>query len=237
MNGTIRRGPATHGPSRSVWASRVVLSMALMMVAAVAHAQPPAASKAYDAGAIEAKMAGWLAHPLEFGRPPDSVRYRATVPTQILGRATEVHLVDYVMPGGKRGRGMVGPVVWSFRGPIDYDRATDVELVVAFTGWFIAFNGIQDGSIVLKFEPTTLGTVRAALDKAGFTEVKVEDQYRLVDTEFFELSARRQGRPVRVAASDTDFLVVDEKSPLWPLPAVYRFLGLISRDEFESASK
>lgn len=194
-------------------------------------------TKTVDSKAIESRMATWLAHPLEFGKPPVSVRYRATLPTRIMGEPAEMHLVDFEMPGGIRRRGMVGPVEWAFQGPIDYDRVTDVELVVAFTGWFITFNGLQRGIIETKFEPTTLGTVRTTLTKAGLTDVELEDRYRLGDTEFFELKARRNGRSVLVAATGEDFLVVQETSPLWPLPAVYTLLGLISRGEFESTTR
>ena len=158
--------------SSAVAATHVYAAPVSPSAAPVSPSAVPPPSKTVDSKAIESRMATWLAHPLEFGKPPVSVRYRATLPTRIMGEPAEMHLVDFEMPGGIRRRGMVG-----------------------------------------------------------------EDRYRLGDTEFFELKARRNGRSVLVAATGEDFLVVQETSPLWPLPAVYTLLGLISRGEFESTTR
>jgi hypothetical protein len=61
-----------------------------------------------DKKKIENQMAEWLSHPLEFGATPKLVRYRKTEKAELVTYGkVQIHVVDYEMPNGKKGRGFV----------------------------------------------------------------------------------------------------------------------------------
>ena len=61
-----------------------------------------------DKKRIESQMAEWLSHPSEFGVAPKSVRYRTTEKAKMVTYGkVRIHVVDYEMPTGKKGRGFV----------------------------------------------------------------------------------------------------------------------------------
>jgi hypothetical protein len=84
---------------------------------------------------LEKKMAEWLAHPMEFGIAPQLVQYKTSFQVKLLGSGkTAMHLTDYVMPDGTRGRGIVEPVTWSFLGE-QINEMSDQDMVIAYCGW------------------------------------------------------------------------------------------------------
>src|SRR5688572_27908094 len=101
---------------------------------------------------IENEMAEWLAHPNEFGVRPKSVRHKRTYKAKLIGHGdVEIHLVEYVMPDGRNGRGFVNPpLTWSFLGD-GANTIDDDNLVLAYCGWAWLFPAIQAGSALTQF--------------------------------------------------------------------------------------
>lgn len=94
--------------------------------------------------AVEQKMAEWLAHPMEFGVRPESVRLKHTYKADLITYGKlDIHLVDYTMPDGTTGRGFVNEgLTWSFLGP-EVDSIKDEELFVAYCGWAWLFPAVR----------------------------------------------------------------------------------------------
>jgi hypothetical protein len=97
--------------------------------------------------AIEEKMAGWLAHPNEFGVRPESVRFKRTYKAQLVTYGkVQIHLVGYRMPDGTTGRGFVNDgLTWSFIGA-EVNSLNDDDLFVAYCGWAWLFPALQGGT-------------------------------------------------------------------------------------------
>jgi len=67
---------------------------------------------------VENEMAEWLSHPSEFGVRPMHVHLRRTYRGNVITHGdVELHLLQYEMPDGTKGRGFVnGSLTWSFLG-------------------------------------------------------------------------------------------------------------------------
>lgn len=202
----------------------------LFLIPGLAASQTLPPSEAKEA---EAKMAEWLAHPMEFGVKPKSIKYLRSVRTKLAGHSTPigVHLVEYEMPDGTYGRGFVNPVTWSFLGAVPYDKLTDIELVTAYCGWLWITPAISDGRASTTFEPTTLTALKTALARDKITDIVVVDKYKVGTSEFFEFRGRRGSFKVKGAGSADSKIVLKEESPQAFLPVVFTYLGMVMRGE------
>jgi hypothetical protein len=81
--------------------------LSLLPGLAIAQTQPAPA----EIARLEQQMSSWLAHPMEFGVQPKRATYFATVRAKLPVAAafTDVHIVEYEMPDGTYGRGLVNP--------------------------------------------------------------------------------------------------------------------------------
>jgi hypothetical protein len=208
--------------------SRVLALLVLVPGLAMGQGMP-----AHEVQSIEAKMAEWLAHPLEFGKKPKRTKYLASVQTRIAGeqQPLTVHFVEYEMPDGTYGKGFVNPVTWSFIGPLPYDRFTDVQLVTAYSGWLWLFSALNNRRAVTDFQPQTAGALVAELEREGITEVVIKDKYKVRTSEFFEFTGKQGGRLIKGAGSTGSKLVLAEDAPAAALPVVYTYLGMVMRGE------
>jgi hypothetical protein len=171
-------------------------------------------------------MADWLAHPAEFGVAPKSVRLKRTYRGEvILTGAVEIHLVEYEMPDGTKGRGFVnGSLTWSFLS--DVSAIADDDLMVAYWGWAWLFPAIQAGNAVTDFRSLT--EERAFIEKKqadGFAEIKTNARYKIGTSELFEFKGTAGGKEF-VGAGNTEtevvFAATDARAAL---PPIYFVLG------------
>ena len=185
------------------------------------------------ARSAEDALAIWLAHPLEFGVRPKRVKYLTSISTAISGRdkPVNVRVVEYEMPDGTYGKGFVNPVTWSFVGELPYDRLTNLQLVMAYSGWVLLFGSLQNGKATSEFSPTTLDEVKRNLLVKGVEAVSISNKYRIGDSEFFEFRGTRAGHVVKGAGSIEFALILDESDPRTSLPVVYTFLAMVMRGE------
>jgi hypothetical protein len=180
-----------------------------------------------DKRRAEEHMAEWLSHPLEFGVPPASIRYRRSYRGTLVTQGdVEIHLVEYAMPDGTHGRGFVnGPLTWSFIGE-EVNAIGDDDLLQAYCGWSWLFPALQGGSVETDFvseteEPQFLDQKR----EEGFENIVVTDRYRIGDSELFEFTAIRDGVPVKGAGNTEDDVAFPEDDPRSFLPAIYFLLA------------
>jgi hypothetical protein len=101
---------------------------------------------------IEREMAEWLAHPNEYGVPPTQVRLKRTYRGNLVTHGdVELHLVEYEMPDGTKGRGFVNEgLTWSFLGD-KVNAIKDDDLLVAYCGWAWLFPAMQAGNVATEF--------------------------------------------------------------------------------------
>ena len=174
----------------------------------------------------EQELAQWLAHPNEFGQAPSTIKHRRAFPLQLMNFGeTVVHLIDYQMPSGTKGRGFVNPITWSFLGD-EINAIPDEKLLVAYCGWAFLFPGIQAGGIETKFESN--GEEQRYLDdltSKGLTEIIVEGRYRIGTSELYGFKAKFNGEPVRGAGNTETEVGYTAAHPCIHLPSIYFLLG------------
>lgn len=208
-----------------------IFNMMTVVLPSVAMAQsslPPA-----EITQIEHTMMTWLSHPMEFGVAPKRVHYLRSVPMKLSFEPAPVpvHIVEYIMPDGRYGRGFVNPVTWSFLGPIPYEKLTDTELVTAYIGWLYLFRLHQQDGVVATFNAQTLKPLLAELENEGIKDIVVTDQTRIGTSELFEFTGTRDGQVVKGAGSAGSKLILDSKSPQASLPVVFTYIGLVMQEK------
>ena len=210
---------------------RCVLVMVLSLVSLCCSAEAPVSAS--EARSAEKNLAQWLSSPMEFGVAPKRVKYLTTIATPIAGqpRAVGVHVLEYEKPDGTYGKGFVNPVTWSFAGTLPYDKLTDDQLVAAYSGWVWLFGALHNGSAKSEFKPTTLAEALRLLQADGVVNVSVTNQYRVGDSEFFEIRGVRLDHAVKGVVSKEARLIYDQSDPIASLPVVYTFLAKVMRGE------
>ena len=180
-----------------------------------------------NARAIEQEMAEWLAHPMEFGVPPKSVRLKRTYRGKVITQGgVKIHLVEYEMPDGTTGRGFVnGSLTWSFIGS-EVNAIDDDQLMVAYCGWAWLFPATQAGNVLTEFQ--SLSEEKAFTEKKradGFDEIQVTSRYKIETSELFEFEGTSGGKKF-VGAGNTETEVVIEATDVRAvLPQIYFLLG------------
>jgi hypothetical protein len=176
---------------------------------------------------VEKEMADWLAHPLEFGVPPKTVRLKRTYRGEVITQgAVTIHLVEYEMPDGTQGRGFVnGSLTWSFPGD-DINAIADDDLMVAYCGWAWLFPATQAGSVATEFQSLT--EERAFTEKKladGFADVQLGSRYQIGTSELFEFKGSSSGQQFVGAGNTEAEVVFAATDPKAALPAIYFLLG------------
>lgn len=176
---------------------------------------------------IESEMARWLANPNEFGVQPKRVHLKRTYRVNVITHGdVELHLVEYEMPDGARGRGFVnGSLTWSFLGD-GVNAISDDDLLVAYCGWAWLFPALQAGNVVTEFRSSTEeDAFRAQKLREGLQNMEVTNRYRIGTSELFEYRATKNGKKV-TGAGDTQLEVsYEEGNPRFNLPSIYFLLG------------
>jgi hypothetical protein len=177
--------------------------------------------------AVEQEMADWLAHPMEFGVPPKTVRLKRTYRGEVITQgAVTIHLVEYEMPDGTLGRGFVnGSLTWSFPGD-DINAIADDDLMVAYCGWAWLFPATQAGNVPSEFESLT--EERAFTEKKladGFADVQLGSRYQIGTSELFEFKGTSNGQQFVGAGNTESEVVFAATDPKAALPPIYFLLG------------
>jgi hypothetical protein len=176
---------------------------------------------------IEREMAGWLAHPNEFGVQPKRVRLERTYKANVIAHGdVELHLVGYEMPDGTVGRGFVnGSLTWSFLGD-EVNAISDDDLLVAYCGWAWLFPALQAGNVATEFlSLTEEDAFRAKKEGEGLQNFELTHRYKIGTSELFEYTATKNGKKVK-GAGDTQLEVgYEEGDPRFNLPSIYFLLG------------
>jgi hypothetical protein len=176
---------------------------------------------------IEAQMAEWLSHPSEFGVAPKLVRYRKTYKAKLITHGkVRIHVVDYEMPDGKKGRGFVnGGLTWSFLGD-DVNRIDDEDHFTAYCGWSWLFPAMQGGSVQTDFASD--GEEKKFIEerqKSGVEGLRITSKYKIGTSELFEYDGVRKGDKVKGAGGSEGHVEFRASDPRFFLPAIYFLLG------------
>lgn len=185
---------------------------------------------------IEAQMAAWLSHPAEYGEPPISVALKRSWSADIPARGvSDIHLVEYVMPGNIKGRGFVNEeLTWSFMGPAVRDISDD-DLYIAYCGWAWLFPALQSGRIQTEFlssyaEAEFLEQKRSE----GVSDIQVTGRYKIGTSELIEYVGILNGEPVRGAGDSNFDLVIPMSDPRSALQPIFYLLGEVITDSDET---
>ena len=176
---------------------------------------------------IEQQMADWLAHPMEFGVPPEMVRFKRTYTARLVTYGdVQIHLVDYKMPGGVTGRGFVNDnLTWSFLGePVNL--INDDDLFVAYCGWAWLFPALQQGTVQTIFASSgEESKFLAKKQQEGITDIEVLSRYKIGTSELTEFVARHNGSLVKGAGDSTAEVLFTATDARSNLPSIYFLLG------------
>lgn len=176
---------------------------------------------------VENEMADWLAHPQEFGQRPKKVRLKRTYRGHMVTYGdVELHLVEYEMPNGTKGRGFVnGSLTWSFLGD-EVNVIDDADLVVAYCGWSWLFPALQAGNVATEFlSLSEEAAFRAKKERDGLGDLQFTDRYKIGSSELFEYRATSNGKRVRGAGDTEAEVSYTEDDPRFNLPSIYFLLG------------
>jgi len=179
--------------------------------------------------AIEEKMAEWLSYPAEFGVQPTFVHFKRTYKATLITYGdAEIHLVEYAMPDGTKGRGFAfanGSLTWSFIGP-EINAIKDDDLFEAYCGWTWLFPSLQQGTVQTEF--TSSGEEERYLAEKqleGLSDLEVEERYKIGDSELIGFRAMRGSVPIRGAGNRDGEVVLVSSDPRFNLPSIYFLLG------------
>jgi hypothetical protein len=174
----------------------------------------------------EQEMANWLAHPMEFGEPPEEIEEIHQEKTQwpLFDEKVEIAFHRYRMKDGFSSIGMTGPITWSFVGD-DLSGFTTEELKRLYAGWYIAFLAVNSPNYSREQEEQERQTVEEKLRRklAGF--VGVVDFLSFGELVFYAYKIKRGDEEVIIATDRTNKMEYEAESKYLRLPPLYYFLG------------
>jgi hypothetical protein len=180
-----------------------------------------------DKKKIESQMAEWLSHPSEFGVAPKLVRCRKTEKAKLVTYGkVQIHVVDYEMPDGKKGRGFVNDsLTWSFLGD-GVNAISDDDHFTAYCGWAWLFPALQGGSAKTDFvSQRDEATFSASRKSSGLIDFRITGRYQIGTSELFEYDGSRGGVKVKGAGGTESLVEYPASDPRYGLPAIYFLLG------------
>jgi len=177
--------------------------------------------------AIERQMAEWLAHEMEFGVLPETVRFKRTYKAKLITfGSVQIHLVDYKMPDGTIGRGFVNDgLTWSFLGE-QVNSIKDDDLFVAYCGWAWLFPALQKGNVQRTFLSNGQESkFLAKMQAEGISEIQIRERYKIGTSELTEFVGKRQGVVVKGAGDLNSEVLFSATDANFNLPSIYFLLG------------
>ncbi len=173
----------------------------------------------------------WLQESKEFGMAPKSISvvesYEAPWPWE--PEDQEIHLVQFVLPNGREGVGVAGPIAYSFSDrDIDFSLFEHDELLKLYAGWYLLFELMESES----YQPTFSAEedeamVRMLEDEHGLTEVQIVDRVQIDDQRFFEMTGLDKGQPCRIGGSFDGCFSFYPDDKFYGLPALYYVMGWV----------
>jgi hypothetical protein len=174
----------------------------------------------------EQDMATWLAHPMEFGEPPEAIEevHRETTPWPLFDKPVALAFHRYRMKDGFSGIGLTGPITWSFIGD-DLRGFTPDELKRLYAGWYIAFAAVNDANYSRERNKQERQALEARLREklAGF--IGVVDYLSFGELVFYAYKIKQGDEEVVIATDRTDTMAYEAGSKYLRLPPLYYFLG------------
>jgi len=177
------------------------------------------------------EMSVWLQESEEYGTAPQSIQviasYRAPWPWE--PEEQELHLVHFVLPNGREGVGISGPIAWSFSDrAIDFSQFENDELLRLYAGWYLIFELLEDPDYRPEFPPEDdLEMIQILEKEHGIRQIKIMDRIRIEDQTFFEMTGVDDGKPCRIAGSFEGCFSFYEDDKYYGLPALYYVMGCV----------
>ncbi|NVB79731.1 MAG: hypothetical protein HOV81_15150 [Kofleriaceae bacterium] len=177
--------------------------------------------------AVLAEVRDWLAHPNEYGQPPEraAIVWRGERDWPFHDKPENVYLVEFAYADGNRGIALAGPVTWTFL-EIDFARFAHEDLVKLYAGWYLQFVMINDpkGQEAQRRKLSD-GEIASLLTAQGFTAIDVTDSVQIGDDTYVAALATKDGARVVAAGRAHAVKTYDPTMPQMKLPPLYWYLG------------
>jgi len=178
--------------------------------------------KLSDDQAIE-QMTEWIKSPMEFGGPPVQISIRDSRKINWPGGDKEdAWLIDFEMSDGKKYTGFTGPVTWTFF-DTDYTKLSDKDLYELYAGWFLSFISYQEQD---HSDPALVNgeeEIIRRLSEEGLDSITVTQKVMIAGDPVFEILANNNGTPTKIAGTNSDYTIYDNKEQL----VLYKYVGAI----------
>jgi hypothetical protein len=178
--------------------------------------------------ADETRMSEWLAHPMEFGEPPEEMKeiHREMTPWPLEDSNVEIILYRYRTKDGHVGIGMTSPVItWSFLGDGVLDGLSNEEVKRAFAGWYVSFLAVQQHRAESK-EIEARRTELAATLKASNAHFVELTEFQPIGNLLFYAYREQRGSAEIVIATDRELpREYPADSIFLKLPVLYNYIG------------
>lgn len=184
----------------------------------------------------------WLEETNEFACAPKTCEVVASylAPWPWEPDELEVHLVQFVLPNGREGIGIAGPVAYSFSDrDIDFSLFSPDELLKLYAGWYLLYELISSDEYQPNFEPLDDQAIIEMLgEEHGITDIQIVDRVQIEDQTFFEMTGVDNGEPCRIGGSFDGCFCFFPDDKYYGLPALYYVMGWVfysdeEDDEFE----
>ena len=173
----------------------------------------------------------WLQESKEFGMAPNAISvvesYEAPWPWE--PDDLEIHLVHFVLPNGREGVGVAGPIAYSFSDrDIDFSLFEHDELLKLYAGWYLLFELMESEDYRPTFsEEEDRAMIRMLEEEHGLSEVKIVDRVQIDDQRFFEMTGLDNGQPCRIGGSFDGCFSFYPDDKFYGLPALYYVMGWV----------
>jgi hypothetical protein len=174
----------------------------------------------------EQELAKWLAHPMEFGEPPQEIEeiHREKTYWPLFDKKVEVAFHRYRMKDGFSSIGMTGPITWSFLGD-DLSGFTTEELKCLYAGWYIAFVAVNSPNYSREQNDREQKTAEEELRGQHPGLVGLVDYLGIGELVFYAYKIKRGDEEITVATDRTNQREYGTDSKYLRLPPLYYFLG------------
>lgn len=185
------------------------------------------------------ELSTWIQESKEFGMMPKSVSvvesYEAPWPWE--PDDLEIHLVHFVLPNGREGIGIAGPIAYSFSDrEIDFSLFEHDELLKLYAGWYLLYELMESDDYQPKFSAEDdQAMIRMLEDEHGMTEVKIVDRIQIEDQTFFEITAVDNGKACRIGGSLDGCFSFYPDDKYYGLPALYYMMGWVFYSDEDEA--
>jgi len=174
----------------------------------------------------EQEMSQWLAHPMEFGEPPEEIQeiHREKTHWPLFDEKVELVFHRYRMKDGFTSIGMTGPITWSFVGD-DLSGFSMDELKRLYAGWYIAFAALNSPKHSHERNREKREALAETLkeEQAGF--IRVMDYLSFGELVFYAYKVKQNSDELVIATDRENRMEYKAGSKYLRLPPLFYFLG------------